>query len=290
MSEINDERSLDALLGECQSALQYRFRDRELLVLCLTHASTARTRLASNERLEFLGDAILGSIVCEMLFQRFPEAAEGELTRIKSIVVSRLTCALMAGRAQLDRFVLVGKGLGGNDRIPSSILAGVFESLVAGIYLDGGLDAARTFLAPLVIPEIDAASESLHAQNYKSLLQHIAQKTMGATPIYRLLDERGPDHSKCFHISAVIAGRAFPSAWGSNKKEAEQLAAQNALQELQVQDAVDNSLEADGTRKDVPIEAAPTELESDGILSTDEISSFGEGTTLLDDLDSDELT
>jgi hypothetical protein len=145
-------------------------------------------------------------------------------------------------------------------------------------------------LAPLVIPEIDAASESLHAQNYKSLLQHIAQKTMGATPIYRLLDERGPDHSKCFHISAVIASRAFPSAWGSNKKEAEQLAAQNALQELQGQDVVDNSLEADSTRKDVPIEATPTELESDRILSTAEISSFGEGTPPLDDLDSDELT
>ena len=113
---------------------------------------------------------------------------------------------------------------------------------------------------------------------------------MGATPIYRLLDERGPDHSKCFYVSAVIAGRAFPSAWGPTKKEAEQLAAQNALQELQAPDAVDNSLETDVTQADVPVEATPTELPSDGISSTDDIASFGEGITLLDDLHENELT
>lgn len=232
MPEITDIRALEALLEECQETLGYRFRDRELLVVCLTHASTAPTRLHSNERLEFLGDSVLGTIVCDALFRQFPEADEGELTRIKSIVVSRATCAAMAERVDLERFVLVGKGLGGTGRIPSSILAGAFEGLIAAIYLDGGLVNVRRFLLPLVEPEIGRASASLHAQNYKSLLQHVAQKMLGATPTYRLLDSRGPDHSKCFQISAVIGGRVFPASWGASKKEAEQLAAHNALLEL----------------------------------------------------------
>ncbi|MCX7419537.1 MAG: ribonuclease III [Planctomycetia bacterium] len=232
MPEITDIAALEALLDECQTTLKYQFRDRELLVVCLTHSSSARTRLHSNERLEFFGDAILGTVVCEALFDRFPESDEGELTRIKSIVVSRVTCAIMAEQVQLEQFVLVGKGLGVSGRIPSSIVAGAFESLIAGIYLDGGLEAIRSFLLPLLSPEIENAAATLHAQNYKSLLQHVAQKTLGATPQYRVLDERGPDHSKCFHVSAVVAGRSFPAAWGQNKKEAEQLAAQYALQEL----------------------------------------------------------
>lgn len=234
MPEITDVYALEALLEECQTTFGYRFRDRELLVICLTHASTARTRLHSNERMEFLGDSVLGTVVCEALFEKFPESDEGELTRIKSIVVSRTTCATMAERVQLERFVLVGKGLGGSSGIPSSILAGALEGLIAAIYLDGGWEPIRAFLLPLVLPEIDSAAASLHSQNFKSLLQHVAQKMMGATPNYRLLDERGPDHSKCFHISAVIGGRAFPAAWGANKKEAEQLAAHNALLELSV--------------------------------------------------------
>lgn len=242
MPEINNFAELELLLDKCQSALGYRFSDIELLAMCLTHASSARTRLHSNERLEFLGDAVLGAVVCEALYQRFPEASEGELTRIKSIVVSRATCATMAGRVHLEEFVLVGKGLDHGGRIPPSILAGTFEGLVAGIYLDGGLEAARKFLTPLITPEIESSAATLHVQNFKSLLQHIAQKRLGATPIYRLLDERGPDHSKVFHISAVVAGRAFPAAWGANKKEAEQTAAQHALEELLSEDAAEGPI------------------------------------------------
>lgn len=130
--------------------------------------------------------------------------------------------------SSLEEFVLVGKGLDHDGHIPSSILAGTFEGLIAGIYLDGGLEAARTFLMPLLDPEIESSAATLHMQNFKSLLQHIAQKKLGSTPNYRVLDERGPDHSKVFHISAVVAGRVFPAAWGSNKKEAEQTAAARA--------------------------------------------------------------
>ncbi|MBC7817814.1 MAG: ribonuclease III [Planctomycetaceae bacterium] len=237
MPEVTNFAELEVLLDQCQTALSYRFHDIELLAMCLTHASSARTRLHSNERLEFLGDAILGVVVCEALYHRFPESAEGELTRIKSIVVSRVTCATMAARVRLEEFVLVGKGLDHGGHIPSSILAGTFEGLIAGIYLDGGLEAARDFLTPLITPEIESSAATLHEQNFKSLLQHIAQKKLGATPMYRLLDERGPDHSKVFHISAVVAGRVFPAAWGANKKEAEQTAAQHALEELLGDDA-----------------------------------------------------
>lgn len=232
MPEVTNFAELEVLLDQCQTALHYRFHDIELLAMCLTHASSARTRLHSNERLEFLGDTILGVVVCEALYHRFPESAEGELTRIKSIVVSRVTCATMAARAGLEEFVLVGKGLDHGGHIPPSILAGTFEGLIAGIYLDGGLEAARDFLTPLITPEIESSAATLHEQNFKSLLQHIAQKRFGATPFYRLLDERGPDHSKVFHISVVVAGRVFPAAWGANKKEAEQTAAQHALEEL----------------------------------------------------------
>ena len=238
MPEVNNFAELEVLLDKCQEALSYRFHDIELLAMCLTHASSARTRLHSNERLEFLGDTILGTVVCEALYHRFPEAAEGELTRIKSIVVSRVTCATMASRVRLEEFVLVGKGLSHGGHIPSSILAGTFEGLIAGIYLDGGLEAARSFLTPLVTPEIESSAATLHMQNFKSLLQHIAQKKLGSTPSYRVLDERGPDHSKVFHISAVVSGRVFPAAWGSNKKEAEQTAAQHALEELLGEDIV----------------------------------------------------
>ena len=219
-------------LDRCEAALGYCFRDRALLETCLTHASVARTRLASNERLEFLGDAVLGLVVCELLFRRFPEFPEGELTRVKSVLVSRSTCAEMSRRLGLDRVLLVGKGLGSHDRIPTSILGAVFESLVAGVYLDGGLDAARTFIERAVEEELERAASRDRGRNYKSVLQHLAQKRFGETPAYRLLDEQGPDHSKCFQIVAVIGDTLYPAAWGASKKEAEQAAARNALTDL----------------------------------------------------------
>ncbi|MFM9963443.1 MAG: ribonuclease III [Planctomycetaceae bacterium] len=272
MPEVNNFAELEVLLDQCQTAMNYRFQDIELLAMCLTHASSARTRLHSNERLEFLGDAILGTVVCEALYHRFPEAAEGEMTRIKSIVVSRVTCATMAARARLEEFVLVGKGLDHSGHVPSSILAGTFEGLIAGIYLDGGLEAARDFLTPLITPEIESSAETLHEQNFKSMLQHIAQKKLGATPQYRLLAERGPDHSKVFHISAVVAGRIFPAAWGSNKKEAEQTAAQHALEELLGEDASEDLAAASREIQEAAVVELPAEPEADP--ATNEVAAI----------------
>jgi ribonuclease-3 len=220
------------VLDECQKSIGYTFRHPELLRGALTHASGANTRLSSNERLEFLGDAVLGLVVCEQLFLRFPEYQEGDLTKIKSVVVSRRTCARLSRALNLGDYLFLGKGMNIHPTVPPSMLADVFESLVAAIYLDGGLDAAKQFVLQHVGPEIEQVAESAHGGNYKSLLQQVAQREFGATPQYQLLDEKGPDHSKCFKIAAVISRHRYAPAWGRNKKEAEQKAAMNALAQI----------------------------------------------------------
>jgi ribonuclease-3 len=229
MPEVSTTAASTDALEECQAALAYRFRQLELLRSALTHASGADTRLLSNERLEFLGDAVLGLVVCERLFQRFPDYLEGELTKIKSVVVSRRTCAHISRNLHLADFLYLGKGMSSHTTVPPSVLADVFESLVAAIYLDGGLEPAREFILKHMGPEIDQVAEGTHGGNYKSLLQQLAQREFGATPQYQLLDEKGPDHSKCFKIAAVLGRTPYPAAWGRNKKEAEQKAALNAL-------------------------------------------------------------
>jgi ribonuclease-3 len=231
MPEVGVKAGPD-LLEECQAVLGYRFTQLELLRGALTHASGADTRLASNERLEFLGDAVLGLVVCERLFQRFPDYLEGELTKIKSVVVSRRTCARISRELNLGEYLILGKGMSSSAAVPSSLLSDVFESLIAAIYLDGGLEPARDFILKHMGPEIDQVAEGAHGGNYKSLLQQLAQKEFGATPQYQLLDEKGPDHSKCFKIAAVIGRQSYAGAWGRNKKEAEQKAALNALSQI----------------------------------------------------------
>jgi len=219
-------------LERCEKRIGYAFKSKSLLRFALTHASGARHRLASNERLEFLGDSILGAVVCEALFRRFPEHLEGELTKIKSIVVSRQTCAKVSEGLGLEEFLILGKGMTTHASVPMSLLADVFESLVAAIYLDGGDTASRAFIMRHMGAEIDAAAGGDHGGNFKSILQQLAQREYGTTPTYQLLDEKGPDHSKCFKISAQIGRNRYEPAWGRNKKEAEQRAARNALSEL----------------------------------------------------------
>jgi ribonuclease-3 len=219
-------------LERCERRIGYVFRDKSLLVAALTHASGAQHRLASNERLEFLGDAILGAVVCELLYVQYPDYLEGDLTKVKSVVVSRQTCAKISEALGMQEFLVLGKGMTTHPSVPPSLLADVFESLAAAIYLDGGDSAAREFIQRYMEPEIELAAAGELGGNYKSLLQQLAQRENGSTPAYLLLDEKGPDHSKCFKISAQIAGHQFQSAWGRNKKEAEQRAARNALAEL----------------------------------------------------------
>jgi len=217
---------------ECQRRIDYVFRDPALLVAAFTHASGAQHRLASNERLEFLGDAILGFVVCETLYHLFPDSLEGDLTRIKSVVVSRETCGRISERLRLIDFLIVGKGLSLNRAVPESVLSDLFESLVAAIYIDGGLEPVRALVSRMLEPEIVKVASGEQGLNHKSLLQQLAQRDYGVTPTYEVVEEAGPDHSKSFHVVAQIGPRRYPPAWGRNKKEAEQRAASNALAEL----------------------------------------------------------
>jgi ribonuclease-3 len=216
----------------CEDVLGYQFKDPMFLREALTHASGANHRLVSNERLEFLGDAILGAIVCELLFLKYPEYLEGELTRVKSVVVSRHICAKISRKLGFDEFLVLGKGMGSQEETPSSVLADVFESLIGAIYLDGGMEAAKRFIVQHIEAEIDLAVGGHGGVNYKSNLQQVSQRQFGETPTYLLLDEKGPDHSKCFKISAQIGRHRYAPAWGRNKKDAEQRAAMNALSQL----------------------------------------------------------
>jgi ribonuclease-3 len=230
VAEIDEEEATRQ--QRCERRIGYVFKNKQLLREALTHASSAEHRLASNERLEFLGDAILGAVVCELLFTRYPDYLEGDLTKIKSAVVSRQSCAKISEALGLQEILIVGKGVAAGQSIPPSLLADVFESLVAAIYLDGGNEAASKFVEELMGPEIDLAAAGELGGNYKSLLQQFAQREFASTPTYQLLDEKGPDHRKCFKVAAQVGGTRYQPAWGRNKKEAEQRAACNALAEL----------------------------------------------------------
>lgn len=226
------QRDENRTLEQCQEVLHYRFKDMTYLREALTHASGANHRLASNERLEFLGDSILGAIVCDLLFRKFPDYLEGDLTRVKSVVVSRHTCAKISKSLGLDEFLVLGKGMGSQNGTPSSVLADVFESLIGAIYLDGGMEAAKQFILRHIEAEIDSTVGGHGGINYKSNLQQVAQRQFGETPTYVMLDEQGPDHSKCFKVAAQIGRQQYAPAWGRNKKDAEQRAAMNALSQL----------------------------------------------------------
>jgi len=221
------------VLARCEERIGYIFADKSLLRCALTHASGADHRLVSNERLEFLGDAILGAVICENLYKRFPEFLEGDLTRVKSMVVSRQTCAKISGDLKLEEFLILGKGIASSASIPQSLLSDVLESIVAAIYLDGGSVVVREFIERLLEPEIDLAISGGSGGNYKSLLQQRIQRQHGSTPIYEVLEEKGPDHSKHFKVAAEVHGEQYPPAWGRNKKEAEQRAACNALRVIE---------------------------------------------------------
>jgi ribonuclease III len=245
-------RMTDEVRVRAERSLGYTFKNPDLLSQALRHASVADDRLESNERMEFLGDSVLGFIVSERLYARFPSLLEGELTKIKSAAVSRTTCALIARELALDELLVLGKGMqaGSAASLPQSLAAAVFESLIAALFLDAGYDECKRFVLPLVDPLLERAASSGHQENFKSVLQQHAQQMSLGMPMYRVLDEKGPDHAKCFKVCVDMGGRKFTATWGSSKKQAEQLAALAALRELGV------VVEAeDGTLKVVPAAA-----------------------------------
>jgi len=222
------------IVQRIEKALQYNFSDYTLLQKALTHSSAASGKLDSNERLEFLGDSVLGLIICQALFERFPGYLEGDLTKIKSKLVSRKTCSLLANQLDIDGLLNVGPGMEKSRSLKGSVAAGTLEALIAAVYIDGGFASAKDFIMRIFRPLIEQADADEHQENFKSLLQQYAQQHLDSTVTYEILDEKGPDHNKCFESAVVIDRKRYPSAWGMTKKEAQQAAAYNALVELGV--------------------------------------------------------
>ncbi len=205
----------------------HEFRDPALLELALTHSSAGRER--DNERLEFLGDAALDLVIAEELFRAAgAELPEGEMTERKASVVSRKSLAEAAARIGLDQLVRLGPGL--QERVlPRSVLANIYEAVLGAVYLDGGLEAVRSFVRATLQEALARVREPSLGQNPKQELQQICQRELGGLPSYVLLDERGAAHARAFQIAVDVAGRRFPSAWGRTRKEAETWAAREAL-------------------------------------------------------------
>ncbi len=221
-----------------ERAIQYRFRDRGLLEQSLTHTSRANEDVsggvADNESLEFLGDALLGFVVADLLFREFPDYDEGEKSKSKATLVSTATLARQAERLQLGDHLLLGRGeekTGG--RRKQALLADGYEALIAAIYLDGGIDHARAFIAREFSPLLAGVRHRGTAgEDHKSALQELLQSRELPLPEYRLVGTIGPDHQKQFQVEVVINGESFGQASGPSKKEAEQEAARAALEKF----------------------------------------------------------
>ncbi len=213
-----------------------KFKNQELLNLAFSHRSYANESNGSvdnNERLEFLGDSVLGLAVAEYLHESLPDRPEGDLAKIKSFVVSETSLSGIARGIRLDNFVLVGKGeeySGG--RAKKAILADALEAIIGAYYLDSGWREARRFVLEYLVPEINKVLENRHQKDYKTLLQEFAQKEYRTYPKYVLDKKTGPDHERVFWMVVEVAGKKFGPGKGTNKKQAEQAAASLAYQAL----------------------------------------------------------
>jgi ribonuclease-3 len=219
---------------ELDRALGVRFRDAALREAAVTHRSYAfeQEREVNNERLEFLGDAVLGLVVTDVAYREFPEMPEGELAKLRAAIVNMSALADVARDLGLGEFILLGKGeemSGGRDK--ASILADALEAVLGAIYLDRGLDTARKLIERLFRPRMVAYVRGEGARDYKTILQELASSDHHALPEYRISD-RGPDHEKEFTATVYLAGTAWGTGIGRSKKEAEQQAAHEAYRRL----------------------------------------------------------
>ena len=221
------------MIKDLETAIGYQFSNITLLQNALSHSSYANERwhdsLRSNERLEFLGDSILGMIVAEHLYRNFPDRPEGELTRMRADMVCEQALTQIADKINLGQHLLLGHGeqqSGGNRR--ASILADAVESVIAACFLDGGMEAARAFVNRFVL--CDVPVKQLHNADYKTALQEFVQKKKDQTLTYQLLSESGPDHAKVFEVAVLMNGNVWGIGTGSSKKRAEQDAARRALE------------------------------------------------------------
>lgn len=223
-------------MEKLEARLGNTFRDRKLLENALMHSSYANERRAagftSNERLEFLGDSVLGMVTAEKLYKLFPDLPEGRLSRMRAELVCEQSLHAVALELELGSYLLLGKGeehTGGRER--PSILADAVEAIIAAMYLDGGLEVARTFILKKVLAGLDAGVMH-HVIDYKTELQERVQRKADQHLEYRLTGESGPDHNKRFTMAVLLNGTEIGSGTGRSKKEAEQAAAKTALEKL----------------------------------------------------------
>ena len=223
------------MIKDLEAVIGYRFRNISLLQNALTHSSYANERwhnsLLSNERLEFLGDSVLGMLVAEYLYRNFPNRPEGELTRMRADMVCETTLAGAANRIGLGNHLLLGHGEEqGGGRSRDSILADAMESVIAACFLDGGLDAALQVVRTFILVEVPVTK--LHNADYKTELQERVQRRAGQTLSYTVCAESGPDHNKTFTMAVLLNGSEIGRGTGRTKKEAEQSAARSAPEQL----------------------------------------------------------
>jgi ribonuclease III len=223
-----------------------RFKDPRMREATLTHRSHAFERglTETNERLEFLGDAVLGLVVTDLAYRRFPDLPEGELAKLRAATVNMITLADVARDLDLGREILLGKGeeqSGGRDK--TSILADAMEAVLGGVYLDRGLESARGLIERLFWPRMVAYVRGEGDRDYKTGLQEVAAQDLGAVPQYRVTEE-GPDHAKEFSATVFLSGREYGSGSGRSKKEAEQRAAREAYARLMTEGPAEEAGEA----------------------------------------------
>ena len=221
------------MIKDLENAIGYKFSNITLLQNALTHSSYANEiwhdNLRSNERLEFLGDSVLGMVVAEHLFRNFPERPEGELTRMRADMVCERALAKVADRLNLGAHLMLGHGEeqgGGRER--ASILADAVESVIAACYLDGGMEAAKALIEKFVLCNVP--SGKLTNVDYKTAFQELVQRKKDQTILYRLIGESGPDHDKSFQVEVLLNGTVVGTGTGSSKKRAEQDAARVAME------------------------------------------------------------
>ena len=236
---------------DCQRALGVSFSDKRLLEQAFVHSSYLNENpdfaLPSNERLEFLGDAILDLIVAERIYEEFPELPEGELTMVRSSLVCRQTLAEVALSLKLGSWLLLGEGeeaSGGRRR--HSNLANAMEALIGAIYLDQGVSKAREFVLRQLEPMIEKIKSGEMTPNYKALVQELVQKERRSTPVYHLVEAAGPDHDKQFTVEVLIEGEVLGRGTGKSKKAAETKAARSAWGKLGGKEGLPNSLFSEG--------------------------------------------
>lgn len=225
-------------LGKLQRELRVKFRRIELLEEALSHSSFVNElpdkNLPHNEKIEFLGDAVLELVISHELFQEYPQYSEGELTKLRAAVVRKTTLAKIAKRLDIGTYVLLGKGEEqGGGRKRNSLLADTMEAIIGAIYIDSGLKAARKFILDHFAEEIERLDQDHHKMDYKSILQEITQARFQTLPKYRVVGETGPPHDRIYEISLTIAKEPYGTGKGRNKKEAQQKAARTALEKLQ---------------------------------------------------------